>query len=414
FVARGRKLFAGKETKRFERKRIVSTLRIETRRLTQSRGQLTASQQMACEKCGLGLLRQLLRCQTMLVALSAPSLIFAQPVSDKPVSDKSAKVDQAVADQPVVVATVDNDPIYAGEVQAMLKVIPRQKTYSDINRARVEGEILNQLIGRRLVVHYLRRKDQAISHHHIDDAVADLRKNLEAQKQALDGFLKKQGITESALRADFDWRLSWESYINNRVTDDVLKKHFDKHRADHDGRQLKLKHLLLKFKDQGHNDKDQRIAEAQRIRDQITADQLTFEDAVQQYSQAPSRNKGGDTGFVHRHGEMVEPFLQAAFQLQPGQISPPVTTPFGVHLILCSELKPGDKKWADVRDELRHDVIFRGFKAIVDVERQEAQVHFTGRGAYIDPDSGELRCRDEAKDRRDEPQTVRDGDRSSD
>lgn len=333
------------------------------------------------------LFRRILCQQAFLVMVMVPCVALAQPVPDKKPSDNSAP-GKASTNQPVVVATVDDKPIYAGEVQAMLKTIPRYQSQSGERRTRVEAELLRQLVGRRLVLHYLHRKDQAISHHHVDDAVADLKKSLVAQKRTLDGYLKQQGITEAALRADFEWRLSWESYIKRRITDKVLEDHFNKHLADYDGRQLRIQHMLLKF---SAKDRDQRLAEAERIKKQISAGQLSFEDAVQKYSQSPSKKKGGDIGFIHRHGKMVEPFLQAAFQLSPGQISSPVITSFGVHLIRCSELKPGEKKWTDVQDELRRTIILRGFNTIVGVERQQAQVHFTGRGAYLDPETGELR-----------------------
>ena len=49
----------------------------------------------------------------------------------------------------------------------------------------------------------------------------------------------------------------------------------------------------------------------------------------------------GDLGEFPRVGLMVEPFAKAAFELQPFQISNPVETQFGVHLILVTQTKPG-------------------------------------------------------------------------
>jgi peptidyl-prolyl cis-trans isomerase C len=47
---------------------------------------------------------------------------------------------------------------------------------------------------------------------------------------------------------------------------------------------------------------------------------------------------------------MVEPFARAAFALKPFQMSEPVTTEFGVHLILAVDLKPGKEvKFEEVR-----------------------------------------------------------------
>jgi peptidyl-prolyl cis-trans isomerase C len=58
----------------------------------------------------------------------------------------------------------------------------------------------------------------------------------------------------------------------------------------------------------------------------------TFEEMAQKFSKCPSGKRGGDLGEFGR-GKMVPSFEQAAFALQPGEVSPPVRTQFGFHLI---------------------------------------------------------------------------------
>ena len=58
----------------------------------------------------------------------------------------------------------------------------------------------------------------------------------------------------------------------------------------------------------------------------------TFEEMAQKFSKCPSGKRGGDLGEFGR-GKMVPGFEQAAFALQPGEVSPPVRTQFGFHLI---------------------------------------------------------------------------------
>ena len=64
----------------------------------------------------------------------------------------------------------------------------------------------------------------------------------------------------------------------------------------------------------------------------------SFEDLAAQHSLCPSRKRGGDLGWFGR-GRMVHAFEQAAFNLKQGQISQPVQTEFGWHLIKCVETK---------------------------------------------------------------------------
>lgn len=58
----------------------------------------------------------------------------------------------------------------------------------------------------------------------------------------------------------------------------------------------------------------------------------SFEELAQKFSKCPSGKRGGDLGEFGR-GRMVQPFDEAAFALSVGQISQPVRTRFGYHLI---------------------------------------------------------------------------------
>ena len=91
--------------------------------------------------------------------------------------------------------------------------------------------------------------------------------------------------------------------------------------------QVKASHILVGRK-----------SEAEALRQQILDGEITFEDAAKKYSQCPSREEGGDLGFFPR-GVMAGPFEKAAFSLPIGEISQPVETRFGWHLIKVTDKK---------------------------------------------------------------------------
>lgn len=70
----------------------------------------------------------------------------------------------------------------------------------------------------------------------------------------------------------------------------------------------------------------------EEIRPRIISGELTFEQAAVEYSEDSSAEQGGDLGVFDRN-RMVEPFTEAAFSLPVGEISEPVKTKFGWHLI---------------------------------------------------------------------------------
>ena len=85
-------------------------------------------------------------------------------------------------------------------------------------------------------------------------------------------------------------------------------------------REVRARHILVKTED-----------EAKKLLEEIKAGK-SFGDAAKEVSLCPSGRDGGDLGFFGK-GMMVKPFEDAAFALKEGEVSEPVETQFGWHLI---------------------------------------------------------------------------------
>lgn len=88
--------------------------------------------------------------------------------------------------------------------------------------------------------------------------------------------------------------------------------------------QVRASHILVSSKD-----------EAEKLLNKLRAG-ARFEDLARKHSQCPSGRKGGDLGYFGK-GQMVKPFEDTAFSMQKGQVSEPVKTQFGYHLILVTD-----------------------------------------------------------------------------
>ena len=244
--------------------------------------------------------------------------------------------------------------------------------------ADVIAATLERAVDRRLVADRLAR-DDILKLTAEEQAAVERRfaASLTAQKSSLEQYKAERGWNDKDLAAYLAWRTLWSRFLERELTDAALEKYFEAHRADFDGTQVRVSHLLLKVPSGATQSAvDIRLTEASAIGAEIAAGRLSFADAVRKHSESPSRDAGGDQGFIPRRGVMVEPFARAAFALKPGETSPPVITPFGVHLIHCTEIKRGSGAWTDARDELARALADERFAVLAKAARAGAQIEY--------------------------------------
>lgn len=132
--------------------------------------------------------------------------------------------------------------------------------------------------------------------------------------------------------------------LQKQISDDThfseldIRSYYDTHKGEFE--KAKASHILIRFKGSKvplkPNEKDltpeEALAKAQDLRKQIVAGADFAAIAKAESEDTGTAVKGGDLG-EFRHGQMVPQFDQAAFSLPVGEVSEPVRTQFGYHLI---------------------------------------------------------------------------------
>ncbi|MGK2944951.1 MAG: peptidylprolyl isomerase, partial [Desulfuromonadales bacterium] len=117
---------------------------------------------------------------------------------------------------------------------------------------------------------------------------------------------------------------------------------------------IKASHILIKV-DEGSDDKiraEKRVF-AEKLLEEIKSGKDFAELARVNSDDKASAVKGGSLGYFTR-GSMVKPFEEAAFNMNPGEISDLVETPFGYHIIKVEEYtEPGMRSMEDAIDEIK-------------------------------------------------------------
>ena len=98
--------------------------------------------------------------------------------------------------------------------------------------------------------------------------------------------------------------------------------------------QTRVRHILLRT---GPNlSSNDALAQLGQLREQINVGKISFEAAAQEHSQDGSANAGGDLGWAVS-GQFVPEFEQIMNSLRPGELSQPIVSRFGAHLIQVQE-----------------------------------------------------------------------------
>ena len=247
------------------------------------------------------------------------------------------------------------------------------------------GQSLDEIVARRLVLAYARRIGETPTEAEFAAERAALKSQLAARRRSIDDLLKTESIRQSDLDRQLAWNVVWRKYVARYATEERLAAYFAAHRRDFDGTQLVVSHILLRPSAGGAKTTEDPLKQAEKIREEITAGKLTFADAARKYSTGPSSKDGGRLGSIGRHGPMDESFSRAAFALDAGQMSQPVKTSFGVHLIRCDEIKPGTKKLADVRKELEDALSLEFLDKFSRIQRRYTPVEYTGLLPHFEP-----------------------------
>ena len=115
--------------------------------------------------------------------------------------------------------------------------------------------------------------------------------------------------------------------------------------------------LIAADKNAGAEARQKAQAQAEQIASELKQNPNSFAALAKKYSQDPgSAAKGGDLGTFSR-GAMVKAFDAAVFSMKPGEISAPVETEYGYHIIRVTGVTPGQMKSLEqVRPEIENEL----------------------------------------------------------
>ena len=284
-----------------------------------------------------------------------------------------------------VAAYVDDIVIQVAEVEGLMDEAEKRFKVAPSMRPRLAARLLERLINDALVRRHLA---SLVTTRDLESRRRQFESDLAAQEMSWDSWLRENTIDKASLYQQWSWEIGRDRFLSQRLSRSHIEAHFEAHRRQFDGTQLLVAHILLQPTDDESLDILRQRAE--RIRRDVLQQRYSFAEAARRYSAGATAPAEGELGWIPRHGVMTEAFSSAAFALQPGEMSPAVTTPHGIHIIACRDERKGQLRWADAAEAVRSDLKAKLFAEIASRQREMVTIRYIGTTPYTDPNTGKL------------------------
>ena len=265
---------------------------------------------------------------------------------------------------------------FAGTNQLIMQIYRQNKDFAQVILQSDPGKkLLNKyrenklqdLIRQRLIIQEAKDRDISLSKSKKDQLfqqhIQSIKQRNQLNDSQLEQALQKQGIEsldqykEVFLQRNQDKLLINE--LRKQVTSDVtvseesIEEYYNNNKKQFQvDRQIEASQILIKT-----NNKEESAAKEKinSIKEKINNGE-NFADMAKEHSEGPYSDKGGSLGFITK-GQISEEFDKVAFNLSKGEVSSPVKTKYGYHLIKVHDKKEaGVRPLNEVKDSIRQQL----------------------------------------------------------
>lgn len=265
----------------------------------------------------------------------------------------------------MILSACNNDTETDGEVivETAFGEITKDEFYEEL-KARYGREVLDEMITRQVLESELDVDSDSVMEE-LDEELAEMEEQVGPQFLTL---VQQQGFktVEDYRRTLYLSKLEYDmATADITVTDEDIEEHYNRLQEE-----IHARHILV-----------DELETAEEVLEKYNNGE-DFEGLAEQYGTDGTASSGGSLGYFSA-GRMIKPFEDAAYALEVGEISEPVETEFGWHVIYLEDRRPAENdvgELDEVRDYLRDQLIANQ----IDHEKAQSDVQSMLDGADID------------------------------
>ena len=285
---------------------------------------------------------------------SVTSYAGDKPAGDKPASGTSSPQNNKAEEEikmPEVVATVNGHSVTREEVKKLMdqsrELDPKGFDAMSLEERKMElTHTIDSLILREIIYEEAVRRKIVVTDKEVDQFIEVMKRQFplekEFQKALADSRITIPLLKEETRKNLMGVKLEEWAVDNVKIEDNEISAYYEKNKKDLDKATVKVSHILVKTEE-----------EAKEVIREFK-EKKEFGSLAKRYSlDTFTKDKGGDLGWYSR-GELLKEVEEAAFSLSPGQISGPVKSEYGYHVIRLEEKKPASSQTLeDHRERIR-------------------------------------------------------------
>ena len=289
------------------------------------------------------------------VDLTQTEDLFTAPVQANPLA----------SDPEAVVVRVNGEDITYGEIMETLTAAMQQFA-GQMDPAQLQQfqaqffeQVKEDLITKKLLDAAVAASGIQIDAAQIEETITQIRSSI-PEGGTLESILEERGETMESLKEELSTELAKKQLIENataaaaEATEEEAKTFYDENPDQFvQPESISASHILIKFDPEDTDEvKAEKKARLEKIRADIIAGTVSFEDAATENSDCPSAAKGGALGSFGK-GRMVPEFEVAAFSQEIGEVGPIVETQYGYHIIKATDRKEaGTISFDEIKEQL--------------------------------------------------------------
>ncbi|MFQ5849051.1 MAG: peptidylprolyl isomerase [Candidatus Binatia bacterium] len=239
-----------------------------------------------------------------------------------------------------VVVVVDGEPYTLSDLKVFARTrLRREFSTQDFVQVDNEGkELLEQFITEKLIAGEIKRLGINVSNKDIDGYIDRVKERARISNDQLRAALRREGVSMEEYRASIRAQLEKGELINRQVekrvniTPEDVRRYYRTHsRRFMTKDKVHLSHILFRVLEGTPDQVKAAFSRALEVRERALRGE-DFGQLARKYSDGAGASAGGNIGWVDR-ASLLNEIAEVAFTMSPGEISQPVRTSLGVHLL---------------------------------------------------------------------------------